>query len=178
MTAQIGADGLDLLGDPCPQLLTDVARAQPQPGGEWVHLEKRLGFHSTQRLWISDLAGSVLVATWPAELARQARYLYSAGLGSALSNCQYLWIKIWSENRAFGGQAAAAGGAERRRLSRWGLLAGGGQGRVGVGGQGFDGDFVAEAFQALEVVAGLAAGTGALVVVAGAEVVVAGGGVR
>ena len=85
---------------------------------------------------------------------------------------------LWSENRAFGGQAAAAGGAERRRLSRWGLLAGGGQGRVGVGGQGFDGDFVAEAFQALEVVAGLAAGTGALVVVAGAEVVVAGGEVR
>ena len=58
-----------------------------------------------------------------------------------------------------------------------GLLAGDGQGRAGVGGQGFEGDFVAEAFQALEVVAGLAAGTGALVVVAGAEVVVAGGGV-
>jgi hypothetical protein len=83
MTAQIGADGLDLFGDPYPELLTDVARAQPQPGGEWVDLEKRLGFHSTQRLRISDLAGSVLVATWPAELARQARYLYSAGLGSS-----------------------------------------------------------------------------------------------
>jgi hypothetical protein len=84
MTAQIGADGLNLFGDPCPELLTDVARVQPQPGREWVNLEKRLGFHSTQRLRISDLAGSVVVATWPAELARQARYLYSAGLGSAL----------------------------------------------------------------------------------------------
>ena len=29
---------------------------------------------------------------------------------------------IWSENRAFSGQAAAAGGAERRRLSRWGFV--------------------------------------------------------
>jgi hypothetical protein len=84
MTAQIGDDGLDLFGDPRPELLTDVARVQPQPGGEWVNLEERLGFRSTQRLWISDLAGGVVVATWPAELARQARYLYGRGLGSAL----------------------------------------------------------------------------------------------
>jgi hypothetical protein len=33
---------------------------------------------------ISDVAGSVVVATWPAELAVQARYLYGGGLGSAL----------------------------------------------------------------------------------------------
>ena len=84
MTAQIGDDGLDLFGDPRPELLTDVARVQPQPGGEWVNLEERLGFRSTQRLWISDLAGGVVVATWPAELARQARYLYGRGLGPAL----------------------------------------------------------------------------------------------
>jgi hypothetical protein len=84
MAAQIGADGLDLFGDPRPELLTDVARVQPQPGDEWVHLEDRLGFRSTQRLRISDLAGGVVVATWPAELARQARYLYSRGRGSAL----------------------------------------------------------------------------------------------
>jgi hypothetical protein len=84
MTAQIGADGLDLFDDPRPELLTDVARAQPQPGDEWVHLEDRLGFRSTQRLRISDLAGGVVVATWPAELARQARYLYGRGRGSAL----------------------------------------------------------------------------------------------
>ena len=68
----------------CPELLTDVARVQPEPGGEWVDLKDRLGFRSTQRLRISDLAGGVVVATWPAELARQARYLYGGGLGSAL----------------------------------------------------------------------------------------------
>ena len=84
MTAQIGADGLDLLGDPLPELLTDVAGVQPQPGGEWVHLKDKLGFRSIQRLVIRDVAGSVVVATWPAELAVQARYLYGGGLGSAL----------------------------------------------------------------------------------------------
>ena len=83
MTAQIGADGLDLFGDPRPELLAEVARVQPEPGGEWVHLG-RLGFHSTQRLRISDLGGGVVVATWPAELAPQARYLYGRGLGSTL----------------------------------------------------------------------------------------------
>jgi hypothetical protein len=37
-------------------------------------------------LWISDvdIRDGMLVATWPAELARQARYLYGGGLGSAL----------------------------------------------------------------------------------------------
>ena len=84
MTARIGADDLDLLGDPRLGLLTDVARVQPESGREWVDLEKRLGFRSTQRLWISDVPDGVLVATWPAELARQARYLYGGGLGSAL----------------------------------------------------------------------------------------------
>jgi hypothetical protein len=44
----------------------------------------RLGFRSTQRLRISDFDGGVSVATWPAELAPQARYLYGRGLGSAL----------------------------------------------------------------------------------------------
>ena len=51
MTAQIGADGLDLLGDPLPELLTDVAGVQPQPGGEWVHLKDRL------RLSLNSAAG-------------------------------------------------------------------------------------------------------------------------
>ena len=83
MTAQIGADGLDLFGDARPELLAEVARVEPEPGGEWVHLG-RLGFRSTQRLRISDLAGGVVVATWPAELAPQARHLYGRGLGSEL----------------------------------------------------------------------------------------------
>ena len=84
MTAQIGADGLDFFGDPRPELLADVARVQPEPGGEWVNLQGRLGFRSTQRLRLSDLAGGVAVVTWPAELAPQARHLYGRGLGSAL----------------------------------------------------------------------------------------------
>jgi hypothetical protein len=84
MTARIGYDGLDLHGDPRPDLLIDVARVQPQPGGDWVDLEGRLGFRSTQRLWIGDVSGGVMVGTWPAELARQARYLYGGRLGSAL----------------------------------------------------------------------------------------------
>ena len=46
--------------------------------------KEKLGFRSIQRLVISDVAGSVVVATWPAELAVQARYLYDGGLGSAL----------------------------------------------------------------------------------------------
>jgi len=84
MTAQIGADGLDFPGDPRPELLAGVTRVQPGPGGEWVNLEGRLGFRSTQRLRVSDLDGGVTVATWPAELAPQARYLYGRGLGSSL----------------------------------------------------------------------------------------------
>jgi hypothetical protein len=32
MTAQIGDDSQDLFGDPRPELLTEVARVQPQPG--------------------------------------------------------------------------------------------------------------------------------------------------
>jgi hypothetical protein len=82
MTAQIGADGLDLLGDPLRELLTDVTGVQPQPGREWVHPRDKLGFRSIQRLVIRDVAGSVVMATWPAELAEQARYLYGGGLGS------------------------------------------------------------------------------------------------
>lgn len=84
MTAQIGADGLNLSGDPSPELLADIAQVQPQPDGRWVDIEERLGFRSTQRLWISDVASGVLLGTWPAELARQARYLYGRGLGSPL----------------------------------------------------------------------------------------------
>ena len=36
MTAQIGYDGLDLRGDPRPELLIEVARVQPEPGCDWV----------------------------------------------------------------------------------------------------------------------------------------------
>jgi hypothetical protein len=88
MTAKIGADGLDLFGDAWPELLADVVRLEPEPGGKWVNIEdqpgRRKGLRSTQRLWISHVAGGVAVATWPAELAGQARYLYRGGLSERL----------------------------------------------------------------------------------------------
>jgi hypothetical protein len=93
MAAQIGTDGLDLPGDPCPKLLADVTWVQPERGGEWVNLAKQhpgfrsaQRFHSTQRLRVRVLAdgSGVEVATYPAELGEQARYLYGGGLGPAL----------------------------------------------------------------------------------------------
>jgi hypothetical protein len=109
MTAQIGADGLDLLGDPLRKLLTDVAGVQPQPGREWVHLKDKLGFRSVQRLWIGDVPGGVVVATWPAELAEQARYLYGGGLGSVLvaAAIERGWTVIPSPHIAFYSAPAA-----------------------------------------------------------------------
>jgi hypothetical protein len=84
MTAQIGYDGLDLRGDPRPDLLIEVAGVKPEePKRDWVHLG-RLGFRSTQRLWIGSVPGGVAVMTWPTELKPQACYLYGSGLGSAL----------------------------------------------------------------------------------------------
>ena len=83
MKAQIGYDGLDRRGDPRCELLIDVAGVEPEPGRDWVDLG-RLGFRSTQRLWIGDYDGGVAVATWAAELKPQACYLYDGGLGSAL----------------------------------------------------------------------------------------------
>ena len=84
MTAKIGADGLDLFHDPRPELLADVSGIRPRPGETWVDIQGHLGFRSTQRLWISDVDDGVAAATWPAETASQARYLYSRKLGSAL----------------------------------------------------------------------------------------------
>jgi hypothetical protein len=86
MAAQIGADGSELFGDPDRKLLAEVARVKPEGGRDWVDLAEHLDFHSTQRLWIGDPAngGGVMAATWPTELAGQARYLYGHRLGSDL----------------------------------------------------------------------------------------------
>jgi hypothetical protein len=85
----------------------------------------------------------------------------------------------WSENRSLAGQAAAPGGAlaRRGRVGRAGRSASGGQELAGVWVDGLDGDLVAGAFQALDVVAGLAPGVHPLFVVTRAEVGVAGVGV-
>lgn len=86
MTAKVGADGLDLFRDPRPELLADVTGIRPKPGEAWVDIQNHLGFRSTQRLWISDVDDGVAVATWPAETAGQARFLYDCDhkLGTAL----------------------------------------------------------------------------------------------
>ena len=57
MTAQIGYDGLDHRGDPRAELLIDVARAQPEPGGDWVHLG-RLGVFGRTAKKISALVAN------------------------------------------------------------------------------------------------------------------------
>jgi hypothetical protein len=86
MTAQIGADGHELFGDPRSKWLTEVTRLEPAQRRDWVNLEEHLGFQSTQRLWIGNPADGrgVMVATWPAELQPQARHLYRHERGSAL----------------------------------------------------------------------------------------------
>jgi hypothetical protein len=70
-----------------------MLRGSSPSGGEWVNPAKQhpgfrsaQRFHSTQRLRIRVLAdgGGVEVATYPAELVEQARYLYGGGLGPAL----------------------------------------------------------------------------------------------
>jgi hypothetical protein len=81
----------------------------------------------------------------------------------------------WSENRPRLGARQ-----HRWRVSVSGFLAPWSAGRgelAGCRAGGFDGDFVAEAFQALDVVACLSAGVHALLVVVGAEIGVDGGGV-
>ena len=119
MTAQIGAEGLDLVGEPRPELLAEVARVEPQPGGGWVDLG-RLGFRSTQRLGISDLADGVVVATWPAELAPQARHLYGRRLGSPLVAVaiERGWTVEPSPQLAFHTAAPAGASTCVRRLRR------------------------------------------------------------
>jgi uncharacterized protein len=49
-------------------------------------------------------------------LASCVRCSGSTGVGAVRSTRELLPRRSWSENRTFGGQAAAAGGAERRRL--------------------------------------------------------------
>ncbi len=74
-------------------------------------------------------------------------------------------------------QRPAARQRRRVRGNSDGDLAGCGRELAGVGVDGLDDDFVAEALEALDVVAGLAAGVHALLVVVRAEVDVAGFGV-
>lgn len=81
MTAGIGAD--DIFESPRPQLLREITGLEPAPSGVHVMLED-YGVRSTQRLALSDVGGGIVVGTWPAELKRQADYLYAEGRGRAM----------------------------------------------------------------------------------------------
>jgi hypothetical protein len=79
MAARFGAADLHEFESPRRALLQQVAGIQPEPRGFHVLLDKYAGVHSAQRLALSDVGGSILIALWPAELKPQAEYLYRDG---------------------------------------------------------------------------------------------------
>lgn len=79
MAARLGAADLHEFSSPRRALLQKVAGIAPEPRGVHVLLDKHAGARSTQRLALSDVGGSVLVALWPAELKAQAEFLYKDG---------------------------------------------------------------------------------------------------
>src|SRR5262245_7978888 len=66
-------------------LLWEVTGIRPVAYGRYVLLESA-GVRSTQRLALGDgnVAGGLVVFTWPAELKEQALYLYSNGRAQRL----------------------------------------------------------------------------------------------
>jgi hypothetical protein len=83
VTARIGPGDISLYESPHPRLLRMITGRDPEAQGTHVLL-KPFGIRSTQRLLVSDVGGSALVAFWPAELKPQAEYLYRDGRGVAL----------------------------------------------------------------------------------------------
>jgi hypothetical protein len=83
VSAQIGADDLELFQGPQPDLLEEISGIRPEPGGLHVLLDQ-LGVRSTQRLALSGFGGGYVVALWPAELKEQAKYLYGRRLAKAM----------------------------------------------------------------------------------------------
>ena len=78
MAAQMGADDLDFT-TPDPELLREISGIEPEPSGVHVFLDGEARVRSTQRLALGDRAGRLVVAFWPAELKRQALFLYAGG---------------------------------------------------------------------------------------------------
>jgi hypothetical protein len=83
VTARIGADDIEFFESPRPALLREITGLEPEPSGVHVLLENQ-GVRSTQRVAIGDVGGDVVAAIWPAELKRQADYLYAKGRGQAM----------------------------------------------------------------------------------------------
>jgi hypothetical protein len=83
VTARIGADDIEFFESPRPDLLREITGLEPEPSGVHVLLENQ-SVRSTQRVALGDVGGDVVVAIWPAELKRQAEYLYAEGRGQAM----------------------------------------------------------------------------------------------
>jgi hypothetical protein len=83
VSARIGAEDIAFFESPQPQLLREITALEPEASGVHVLLEGH-GIRSTQRVALGDIGGGIVVALWPAELKRQADYLYSEGRGSAM----------------------------------------------------------------------------------------------
>jgi hypothetical protein len=83
MTVRLGADDLDELQMPQPDLLRTISGIAPERDGYHVRLDRH-GFRSTQRLALAESGGTLVVAFWPAELKGQARYLYDGTRAEAL----------------------------------------------------------------------------------------------
>jgi hypothetical protein len=80
VAATIGPDDIGVYDSPLPDLLREVAGAEPVAAGTHVMLDGQ-GVRSAQRLAIGDVGGQAVAALWPAELKEQALYLYGQGLG-------------------------------------------------------------------------------------------------
>jgi hypothetical protein len=125
--------------------------------------------------------------TWPSLAPPSTGSTSHAPLRETRYRCSEClqWSGAGSNRRPSAGPKIDLGwarGSTRWRVSVAGFLApwstGRGEELAGCRVDGFDGDFAAEAFQALDVVAGLPAGAHALLVVVGAEIGVDGCRVR
>jgi hypothetical protein len=83
VSARIGADDSGFFESPRPRLLHEISGIKPEPRGVHVLLEDH-GVRSAQRVALGDIGGAIVVGLWPAELKRQAGYLYSDGRGKAM----------------------------------------------------------------------------------------------
>jgi len=72
-----GTDDLHLLDSPVPALLEKVTGLKVDRSGKHAMLAAA-GIRSTQRLALGDVGGGIVAFTWPAELVRQAKYLYTS----------------------------------------------------------------------------------------------------
>jgi hypothetical protein len=104
VTAQIGADDVDVFLEPQPDLLQEMSGIAPELGEMGHVLLEPYGVHSTQRLALSSTGGGgLMLATWPAELKLQAQYLYGRRLATPMIKraLELGWTAVASPHLAF-----------------------------------------------------------------------------